>query len=180
MNYLVHSVNASICFCLRMSLARLLTPPTPLPAYACYVLCRVVLQDILSEEEYRLFQTLVKRGAEVSKATPKSGRKVSHPMKLRLWFNRGALCLTAKVNWNGSWLSRLLYWAVVALARHRRWNLNGDCGDFLEPSPSFRPCVSGWSWAFGATGRGCEVFLLGKAARGRVGEKMILLRCGVL
>ncbi|CAN0587473.1 unnamed protein product, partial [Laminaria digitata] len=53
-------------------------------------------QDILSEEEYRLFQTLVKRGAEVSKATPKSGRKVSHPMKLRLWFNRGALCLTAK------------------------------------------------------------------------------------
>ncbi|CAM9698830.1 unnamed protein product, partial [Ectocarpus sp. 13 AM-2016] len=41
---------------------------------------------------------LVKRGAEVPKASPKSGRKLSHPMKLRLWFNRGALCLTAKRN----------------------------------------------------------------------------------
>ncbi|CBJ28940.1 hypothetical protein Esi_0124_0059 [Ectocarpus siliculosus] len=53
-------------------------------------------KDVLSPEEYRLFQVLVKRGAEVPKAAPKSGRKLSHPMKLRLWFNRGALCLTAK------------------------------------------------------------------------------------
>ncbi|CAN0327068.1 unnamed protein product [Ectocarpus sp. 6 AP-2014] len=55
-------------------------------------------KDVLSPEEYRLFQVLVKRGAEVPKAAPKSGRKLSHPMKLRLWFNRGALCLTAKRN----------------------------------------------------------------------------------
>ncbi|CAM9283267.1 unnamed protein product, partial [Ectocarpus sp. 4 AP-2014] len=55
-------------------------------------------KDVLSPEEYRLFQVLVKRGAEVPKAASKSGRKLSHPMKLRLWFNRGALCLTAKRN----------------------------------------------------------------------------------
>lgn len=44
-----------------------------------------------------MFQTLVKRGAEVAKGNPKSGKRFPHPMTLRLWFNRGALCLTAKV-----------------------------------------------------------------------------------
>lgn len=54
-------------------------------------------QGVLSAEEYRVFQTLVKRGAEVPKANPKSGKRFPHPMSLRLWFNRGALCLTVKV-----------------------------------------------------------------------------------
>ncbi|CAM9705932.1 unnamed protein product [Scytosiphon promiscuus] len=53
-------------------------------------------KDVLAPEEYRLFLTLVKRGTEVPKAASKSGRKFPHPMKLRLWFNRGSLCLTAK------------------------------------------------------------------------------------
>eukprot|EP00903_Cladosiphon_okamuranus_P013726 g12779.t1 len=53
-------------------------------------------KGVLSAEEYRVFQTLVKRGAEVPKANPKTGKRFPHPMKLRLWFNRGALCLTAK------------------------------------------------------------------------------------
>lgn len=48
-----------------------------------------------------MFQTLVKRGTEVPKANPKSGKRFPHPMSLRLWFNRGALCLTAKVR--GGW-----------------------------------------------------------------------------
>lgn len=54
-------------------------------------------QDVLTPEEYRLLLALVKRGAEVPKAASKSGRKFPHPMKLRVWFNKGALCLTAKV-----------------------------------------------------------------------------------
>lgn len=57
----------------------------------------VFLQEVLTVEEYRLFQTLVKLGAEVSKAAPKSGKRAPYPMKLRLWFDRGALCLTSKV-----------------------------------------------------------------------------------
>ncbi|CAN0413860.1 unnamed protein product, partial [Hapterophycus canaliculatus] len=53
-------------------------------------------KDVLTAEEYRLFLALVKRGAEAHKAASKSGRKCPHPMKLRLWFNSGSLCLTAK------------------------------------------------------------------------------------
>ncbi|CAM9716658.1 unnamed protein product [Pylaiella littoralis] len=53
-------------------------------------------EGVLGIEEYGLFQILVKRGAEVPTAAPRSGRKFPHPMKIRLWFNRGSLCLTAK------------------------------------------------------------------------------------